>query len=291
MRRVGVPLLAAVPVAIAAGVFFLSPSDSTESESEAPAATSRSEQRSDDDKALASLPAGLAAPAKKELAQQLVASAENSTLDWRTAYAYVEDIGDGQGYTAGIIGFCTGTHDLLTLVERYTKDHPDNGLARYLPALRKVDGSDSHEGLDPGFTAAWKAEAKVEAFREAQDAERDRVYFDPAVRLAKLDGLGALGQFIYYDAMVFHGPGTNATSFYGLRESAMKKADLPSEGGSEKAYLSAFLDVREAAMRTRSADIDTSRVDTAQRRFLREGKLALETPLTWAVYGETYQVS
>ncbi|WP_405737929.1 chitosanase [Streptomyces sp. NBC_00028] len=290
MRRVGVPLLAAVPVAIAAGIFFLSPSDSSESESEAPAATSPSNNRSDDDKALASLPAGLAAPAKKELAQQLVASAENSTLDWRTAYAYVEDIGDGQGYTAGIIGFCTGTHDLLTLVERYTKDHPDNGLARYLPALREVDGSDSHEGLDPGFTAAWKAEAKVEAFREAQDAERDRVYFDPAVRLAKLDGLGALGQFVYYDAMVFHGPGTNATSFYGLRESAMKKADLPSEGGSEKAYLSAFLDVREAAMRTRSADIDTSRVDTAQRRFLREGKLELETPLTWAVYGETYKV-
>ncbi|NUO42098.1 MAG: chitosanase [Streptomyces sp.] len=290
MRRVGVPLLAAVPVAIAAGVFFLSPSDSSESESETPAATSHSDNRSDDDKALASLPAGLAAPAKKELAQQLVASAENSTLDWRTAYAYVEDIGDGQGYTAGIIGFCTGTHDLLTLVERYTKDHPDNGLARYLPALREVDGSDSHEGLDPGFTAAWKAEAKVEAFREAQDAERDRVYFDPAVRLAKLDGLGALGQFIYYDAMVFHGPGTNATSFYGLRESAMKKADLPSDGGSEKAYLSAFLDVREAAMRTRSADIDTSRVDTAQRRFLREGKLELETPLTWAVYGETYKV-
>jgi len=290
VRRVGVPLLAAVPVAIAAGIFFLSPSDSSESESEAPAATSPSNNRSDDDKALASLPAGLAAPAKKELAQQLVASAENSTLDWRTAYAYVEDIGDGQGYTAGIIGFCTGTHDLLTLVERYTKDHPDNGLARYLPALREVDGSDSHEGLDPGFTAAWKAEAKVEAFREAQDAERDRVYFDPAVRLAKLDGLGALGQFVYYDAMVFHGPGTNATSFYGLRESAMKKADLPSEGGSEKAYLSAFLDVREAAMRTRSADIDTSRVDTAQRRFLREGKLELETPLTWAVYGETYKV-
>ena len=290
MRRVGVPLLAAVPVAIAAGIFFLSPSDSSESESEAPAATSPSNNRSDDDKALASLPAGLAAPAKKELAQQLVASAENSTLDWRTAYAYVEDIGGGQGYTAGIIGFCTGTHDLLTLVERYTKDHPDNGLARYLPALREVDGSDSHEGLDPGFTAAWKAEAKVEAFREAQDAERDRVYFDPAVRLAKLDGLGALGQFVYYDAMVFHGPGTNATSFYGLRESAMKKADLPSEGGSEKAYLSAFLDVREAAMRTRSADIDTSRVDTAQRRFLREGKLELETPLTWAVYGETYKV-
>ncbi|KUN19204.1 chitosanase [Streptomyces antibioticus] len=306
MRRIGVPLLAAVPVAIAAGIFFLSPSDSPDS-SEEPDTTSQSrsavgedgeaargraeEKRSADDKAIAALPPGLAAPAKKELAQQIVASAENSTLDWRTAYAYIEDIGDGQGYTAGIIGFCTGTHDLLTLVERYTKDHPDNGLARYLPALREVDGTDSHEGLDPGFTAAWKAEAKVEAFREAQDAERDRVYFDPAVRLAKLDGLGALGQFIYYDAMVFHGPGANATSFYGLRENARKKAALPSEGGSETAYLNAFLDVRKAAMRTRRADIDTTRVDTAQRRFLREGKLELETPLTWAVYGETYQVS
>ncbi|SNX57739.1 chitosanase [Streptomyces sp. TLI_55] len=303
MRRIGVPLLAAVPVAIAAGIFFLSPSDSSGS-SEEPDTTSQSavgedgeaakgraeEKRSADDKAIAALPPGLAAPAKKELAQQIVASAENSTLDWRTAYAYIEDIGDGQGYTAGVIGFCTGTHDLLTLVERYTKDHPDNGLARYLPALREVDGTDSHEGLDPGFTAAWKAEAKVEAFREAQDAERDRVYFDPAVRVAKLDGLGALGQFIYYDAMVFHGPGTDATSFYGLREAAMKKADPPSEGGSEEAYLSAFLDVRKAAMRTRKADIDTSRVDTAQRRFLREGKLELETPLTWAVYGETYRV-
>lgn len=300
MRRIGVPLLAAVPVVIAAGVFFLSPSDSSEEPDttsrsvvgeDGEAARGRAEgKRSADDQAIAALPPGLTAPAKKELAQQIVASAENSTLDWRTAYAYIEDIGDGQGYTAGIIGFCTGTHDLLTQVERYTKDHPDNGLARYLPALREVDGSDSHEGLDPGFTAAWKAEAKVEAFREAQDAERDRVYFAPAVRLAKLDGLGALGQFIYYDAMVFHGPGTNATSFYGLREAAMKKADLPSEGGSEEAYLSAFLDVRKAAMRTRKADIDTTRVDTAQRRFLREGKLELETPLTWAVYGETYKV-
>jgi chitosanase len=282
VRRIGVPLLAAVPVVIAAGILFLSPSDS----SEEPDTPSRSQPaRGENGEA-----PGLAAPAKKELAQQIVASAENSTLDWRTAYAYIEDIGDGQGYTAGIIGFCTGTHDLLTLVERYTKDHPDNGLARYLPALREVDGSDSHEGLDPGFTAAWKAEAKVEAFREAQDAERDRVYFDPAVRLAKRDGLGTLGQFIYYDAMVFHGPGANATSFYGLRESAMKKADLPSEGGSETAYLNAFLDVRKAAMKTRRADIDTSRVDTAQRRFLREGKLELETPLAWAVYGEPYKV-
>ena len=293
-------LFAAVPVVITAAAYLFAPTDSADtpgqpsvSVSQRPLEEAKSraeEEQAADDKAIAALPAGLSAPAKKELAQQIVASAENSTLDWRSAYGYIEDIGDGQGYTAGIIGFCTGTHDLLTLVERYTKAHPDNGLARYLPALREVDGTDSHEGLDPGFTKAWKAEAEVAAFRQAQDEERDRVYFDPAVRLAKLDGLGTLGQFVYYDAMVFHGPGTNATSFYGLRERAIQKADPPSEGGSEKAYLDIFLDIREQAMRTRDGDIDTSRVGTAQRRFLHDGKLDLDTPLTWQVYGETFKV-
>src|SRR5262249_42710029 len=151
--------------------------------------------------------------------------------DWRGQYGYVEDTGDGHGYTAGIIGFCTGTHDLLALVERYTRDHPDNALARYLPALHAVDGTSSHRGLDPGFPAAWKKEAGQPAFRRAQVTERDRAYFDPAVRQGKLDGLGTLGQFIYYDAMVLHGPGTDPTGFYGLRAAAKKKAASPDEGG------------------------------------------------------------
>ncbi|MER6436433.1 chitosanase [Streptomyces sp. NPDC001185] len=234
---------------------------------------------------------GLAVPDRKELAQELVASAENSTLNWRGAYGYIEDIGDGQGYTAGLIGFCTGTHDLLSLVERYTRDHPGNGLARYLPALRRVDGTDSHAGLDPGFPAAWREEAKVAAFREAQDAERDRVYFDPAVHRAELDGLGTLGQFIYYDAMVMHGPGNGPDGFYGLRRRALAEADTPAEGGSETAWLDIFLDVRRAAMKRERAHHDTSRIDTAQRTFLDDGNLGLDTPLEWKVYGETYRVA
>ncbi|WOX08983.1 chitosanase [Streptomyces sp. N50] len=277
MKRAGVLMLATVPVAIAATAYGLSPTAHTDPRPAHPSAAT--ERRA---------PEGLAAPAMKNLAQELVASAENSTLDWRSAYGYVQDIGDGQGYTAGIIGFCTGTHDLLVLVERYTAAHPDNGLARYLPALRKVDGTASHEGLDPGFPAAWRAEAKVPAFQAAQDAERDRIYFDPAVSAAKRDGLGPLGQFIYYDAIVFHGPGTDG--FYGIRERALQRAKPPAEGGSEKAYLSAFLDVRRATMRAKHPGIDTTRIDTAQRKFLEEGNLELRTPLVWKVYGETYKV-
>ncbi|RVU15740.1 chitosanase [Streptomyces antnestii] len=294
MKRAGCLLLAVAPAATVA-VFLLTPahdgkgshrsSASQPSEADAKAAA---EEKADDE-AVADLPPGLAAPAKKELAQEILASAENSTLDWRGQYGYIEDIGDGQGYTAGIVGFCTGTHDLLTLVERYTKAHPDNGLARYLPALRKVDGTGSHQGLDPGFSTAWKKEAADPAFRAAQNSERDRVYFDPAVRLAKLDGLGTLGQFIYYDAMVLHGPGTDPSGFYGLRESAVKEADTPAQGGKEKTYLDIFLDIRRKAMKAKNPNRDTTRIDTAQRQFLYDNNMTLKTPLQWKVYGETFR--
>ncbi|MBT3149653.1 chitosanase [Streptomyces sp. CHD11] len=277
------------------------PSDSPGTPAPQPAATAqtaleeakdRAEQElAADDAVVAARPPGLAAPEKKDLAQRLVASAEHATTDWRSTYGSIGDADDGCGYTAGIVGFCTGTHDLLALVETYTEDHPDNGLAPYLPALRDVDGTDSHEGLDPGFPAAWTAEAKTDAFRAAQEAERDRRYFGPAVRLAKLDGLGTLGQFVYYDAMVLHGPGTGAGGFYDVRARALDRARTPAAGGGEETYLGAFLDVRRATMLDRYPDHDTSRVDTAQRRFLDKGDLDLGTPLEWEMYGVAYRVA
>lgn len=151
---------------------------------------------------------GLETPRKKEIAMRLVSSAENSSLDWRAQYRYIEDIGDGRGYTAGIIGFCSGTGDMLALVERYARERADAELAGFLPALREVRGSASHRGLGGRFTRAWQRAADGDrAFRDAQDGERDRVYFDPAVARGRQDGLGALGQFCYYDARVMHGHG------------------------------------------------------------------------------------
>ncbi|MDX3491087.1 chitosanase [Streptomyces turgidiscabies] len=233
---------------------------------------------------------GLDDPAKKDIAMRLVCSAENSSLDWRAQYSYIQDIGDGRGYTAGIIGFCSGTSDLLALVELYTERDPDNVLATWLPALRAVDGTDSHDGLDPGFPAAWRKAAKTSAFREAQDDERDRVYFDPAVARAKKDGVGTLGQFAYYDAMVMHGPGADSLSFGGIRDRARTSAASPADGGDETTYLEAFLDARVWAMRQETAHEDTSRVDTAQRVFLGQGNLNLDPPLDWKVYGDSYYI-
>jgi chitosanase len=234
--------------------------------------------------------AGLADPHKKEIAMELVSSAENSSLDWKAQYKYIEDIGDGRGYTAGIIGFCSGTGDMLELVQHYQDLKPGNVLAKYIPALQRDNGSDSHSGLGSAFVADWKTAAKDTVFQTAQNDERDSVYFNPAVNQAKSDGLGTLGQFIYYDAIVMHGPGDDPVSFGGIRKTAMKKAKTPAQGGNETTYLNAFLDARKAAMKTEDAHDDTSRVDTEQRVFLNAGNLNLDPPLKWKTYGDSYQI-
>lgn len=233
---------------------------------------------------------GLDDPAKKEIAMKIVCSAENSSLNWKEHYRYCEDIGDGRGYTAGIIGFCSGTGDMLDLVELYTRRKPGNILAKYLPALREVDGTDSHEGLDPTYPRDWERAAEDPAFQKAQNDERDRVYFNPAVGQGKADGIGVLGQFAYYDAIVMHGDGGDSTSFRNIRKRALRSAKPPAQGGDEKTYLHAFLDARVWAMRQEEAHEDTSRVDTAQRVFLNKGNLNLNTPLEWKVYGDPYRI-
>ncbi|MFF0270972.1 chitosanase [Kribbella sp. NPDC004536] len=233
---------------------------------------------------------GLDDPAKKEIAMEIVCSAENSSLDWKAQYKYIEDIDDGRGYTAGIIGFCSGTGDMLDLVELYTDRKSGNVLAKYLPALRKVNGSDSHQGLDPNFTKDWRTAAKDSVFQQCQNDERDRVYFNPAVKQGKADGIRTLGQFCYYDAIVMHGPGTDSTSFGGIRKRALSHAKPPSQGGNETTYLNAFLDARVWAMKQEEAHSDTSRVDTAQRVWLKKGNLDLNTPLDWKVYGDPYHI-
>ncbi|MEU3338671.1 chitosanase [Streptomyces sp. NPDC006668] len=233
---------------------------------------------------------GLDDPAKKEIAMKLVSSAENSSLDWKAQYKYIEDIGDGRGYTAGIIGFCSGTGDMLDLVQLYTDRKPGNVLAKYLPALKRVNGSDSHDGLDPNFPKDWRKAAQDSAFQQAQNDERDRVYFNPAVKQGKADGLGTLGQFTYYDAIVMHGDGDDPTSFRNIRKRALNKAKPPAQGGNETTYLNAFLDARVWAMKQEEAHSDTTRVDTEQRVFLKNGNLCLNTPLNWKVYGDSYHI-
>ncbi len=172
------------------------------------------------------------------------------------AYDYIENLGDGRGYTAGRIGFCSGTHDMLALVEAYTKTKPKNPLAKHLPELRrisKVGGGPDVSGLT-NFIADWKAAAKDEAFKKAQDAVADSMYFQPAMRIADRVGVKLpFGKAILYDTIIMHGGGTDADSIGAIVERASKRACPnkpcdPKSGASEKAWLKLFLEERRKVL-------------------------------------------
>ena len=283
--------LVAAPLAVASTLLLAGCGGGSDAADEAAAQADDAEGR-----ALAQSSSSQAAPVdlfdarKKEIAMELVSSAENSSLDWKAQYTYIEDIGDGRGYTGGIIGFCSGTGDMLAVVEDYTQREPGNPLAKYVSALKKVNGTDSHSGLGSAYVAAWHKAAADVVFQQAQDTGRDDTYFNPSVSQAKSDGLHALGQFIYYDAIVMHGPGDDSDSFGGIRKAAMKKAKTPAQGGNETTYLNAFLDARKVVMKKEEAHSDTSRIDTEQRVFLNNGNLNLDTPLKWKTYGDSYTI-
>jgi len=102
--------------------------------------------RSMSDQGHSAVTGGFTVPVLKEIILELVSTAENSTKKWTSSYAYIEDIDDGRGYTAGVVGWCSGTGDMLDLVERYTATTPGNPLQKYLPAcaLRQSARSVSH---------------------------------------------------------------------------------------------------------------------------------------------------
>lgn len=235
---------------------------------------------------------GLARPRKKEVAQILVSTAENSSRDWRAQYRYIEynvehNAEENRGYTGGIIGFTSRTGDMLAVVRRYCRTDPGNLLAPYLPALIKVNGTLSREGLGPEFVRAWRRSAEDPGFRRAQDHFRDAWYFTPAVRRARRDGVHALGQFAYYDASVMHGH----NGMLLVRRIAVRHAATPAQGGGEQRYLEAFLAARIRVMRRQEAHHNVTRVTTCQRRFLRDHNLRLRLPLRWAVYGDRYHLT
>ncbi len=50
-------------------------------------------------------------------------------------YAYVENLGDGRGYTVTQYGFCTYNNEVSDVIARYAEDVPATPLKRFLPHL------------------------------------------------------------------------------------------------------------------------------------------------------------
>ncbi len=244
---------------------------------------------------------GLFAPDKKDIAMQLVSAAENSSINWKCQYRYIEynvekDKDKNRGYTAGIVGFTSKTGDMLEVVKRFDRNSGDNLLRKYIRALEESVDSKCQHRLGEEFVEAWQKsdEEHREAFREAQDYVRDEKYFNPAVCQAQCDGLKTLGQFIYYDAMVMHGPDSKMKeeiSFDRIRADAMKKAKTPANGGDETTYLNAFMSIRVEFMK-READHkgNIDRVKNMQQEFLKAKNFDLNPPLRFKVYDDLFEI-
>ncbi len=134
---------------------------------------------------------------------------------------------------------------MLDLVEHYTDRGPGTVLALYLPALREVDGSDSHEGLDPGFPGDWRRAAGDPEFRRAQGPRaRPRLLPVRPYGGRRRTGCGRSGSSRTTTLIVMHGDGGDSASFGSIRARALGRARPPARGGGEVAYLHAFLDAR-----------------------------------------------
>lgn len=227
----------------------------------------------------------------RDLAQMLVGSAENSSLYWEDQVGFLHYNVEGseewnRGYTGGIIGFTSRTASMLELVRRYDALQPGNPLSPFLPALESVNGTASIEGLGPDFELAWDAAASDPVFLKAQVGLATDWYLNPALEQAAADGIGAFGQFAYYDAMIQHGSG----GFETIRTAALLTALPPADGGDETAWLQAWLDSRESYMTQEVSDITATRVTTAQQGLLDAGELELRAPLAWEIYGDRFNI-
>lgn len=222
----------------------------------------------------------------KRRAEALTSLFENSTTEIQ--YAYVEDIHDGRGFTAGRAGFTTATGDALEVIALYTMRAPRNPLATYLPRLRVLATSESGSvvGLD-GFAAAWVAASRDAAFRTAQDDVEDRLYFVPAMRRADTLHLTLpLARAALYDAIIQHGEGDDPDGLPALLAKTAKSASgTPASGVDEKRWLEAFFTVRRADLAhasdpsTRQAWSESvGRVD-ALRAIAKSGNYDLHGPI------------
>jgi chitosanase len=229
---------------------------------------------------------------------QMISVFENGTPEIQ--YAYIQDLHDGRGYTAGRAGFCTACGDLLTVVQTYTAQVPDNPLAGYLPTLTQLAkaSDDSTKGLN-GFVRAWSTAADDPVFRQVQDRVTDDLYTAPARKLADANGVrSALGLAILVDTAVQQGTDDDPDGLLAMvRKTIAAVGGTPAGGVDETAWLQGFLDVRRDTLENPTSS-DTGkvwresvgRVD-ALRALLDAGNLDLATPFTISPFGDPQTIN
>ncbi|KAI9202889.1 lysozyme-like domain-containing protein [Polychytrium aggregatum] len=191
---------------------------------------------------------------QQSIVQQLTNIFENSVKYF--PWDYCENIGDGRGYTCGIVGFTTGTHDALQVISAYAaqlNSSTPNPFGPYMSRLIQlnqstIDGSTS--GLD-GFCNVWSTTARSDQlFRTVQVDMVNQLYYNPAMAYAARNGLQfELSKGQMYDAAIQHGTALSEAdslpSMIDRTTASFKSGPNSVPGGlSEVDWLTAFMNVR-----------------------------------------------
>lgn len=247
-------------------------------------------------------PEGLHNKTAQHRAAQVISTFENSTTEIQ--YGFAANLNDGRGITAGRAGFCSGTGDMLMVIEQYTQNNPDNVLAKYLAPLTSIHEkfvAADHTPVDDttglaGLEMEWKKTAnRDEKFREAQDAVVNQLYLNPAIKRAKDLGINsAIGQLIIFDTNIQHGEGNDPDGLPAILAEAKEKF---SEDAPEEQKLQIILDVRKDHL-LHAANPDTrdkwktsvSRVTDGLQVLLDANNPDLTKKMQWSVYGDSFSL-
>ncbi|MEK2472056.1 chitosanase [Streptomyces noursei] len=169
-------------------------------------------------------------------------------------YGYITDLHDGCGYTAGWVGFCSQSGDMLGLVKSYNAAAPHNVLAKYTSVLQRLadSGSEDTGALGGAFVRDWKKAAVDPTFRRLQIRVGHDTYLAPAMKLGAREGVRSqLGLENLFDTALMMGQGADDCD--GMVKIAQETDEAlggnPASGVNEAQWLARFNAVRQKHMK------------------------------------------
>jgi len=210
----------------------------------------------------------------------LISLPENSSTEWWKQYNYAEWLGDGRGLTTTLFGACSGTGDLLIIVQEIQKINPKHKLVKYVPALKKAKGEyraglehlaeDIHSlGDDKEWQAAvWKVYIKL-YWNFARNFS-DKLINRPGAKLTS-----PLTRGFMVDVSLNHG--ANLESFAPILNKMKNKNET-----DEATWFLDFVEARQQLLKSGYQDLDTSKTGdrcTLWATLFKQGNILLDRPI------------
>ena len=207
----------------------------------------------------------------------LISLPENSTLDWWDNYNFAERLHDGRGWTVTLYGACSGTGDLLMVLEELQKINPDHKLIKYIKPMKKTRGDDvtgleslgkdiNNLGDDKEWQeAVWKIYIKLYWAFARNFA--DKLINRPGPKLTS-----SLTRGFMVDTALNHGPDIDSFN------PVLKKMRNKNETDEGKWFLD-FCEARRQLLKAGYQDLDTSKTGdrcTLWANLFKTGNVSLE---------------